>query len=60
MTKKEKVDDILYRSHVIRSNAQGIDISKKEKKEAQVASRKLLMKLKDIDPLIYDRIKIEL
>tara|TARA_R110000824_G_scaffold342721_2_gene529179 strand:- start:3684 stop:3866 length:183 start_codon:yes stop_codon:yes gene_type:complete len=60
MTRKEKIDKILYDSHVIRSNAQGTDISKKEKAEAQLASRKLLKQLKEIAPEVYDRIKIEL
>ena len=36
------------------------DISKKEKAEAQLASRKLLKQLKEIAPEVYDRIKIEL
>lgn len=56
---KKKVDDILYKSHLIITNSSGLDISKSKKEEARRESRKLLKRLKDIEPRIFNIIKNE-
>ncbi len=60
MTKKERVDRLLKQSHLVINNVTGKDISKTKKEEGKRESRKILKKIKDIDPKIYDRIKPEL
>lgn len=60
MTKKERIDRILKESHLVINNATGLDISKTKKEEAKRESRKILKKLKDLAPQIYERIKPEL
>jgi len=59
MTKKERIDKILKDSHLIINEATGTDISKTRKDEARRESRKVLRKLKDIAPEIYERVKPE-
>ena len=56
---KKKVDDILYRSHLIITNSSGLDISKTKREEARRESRKVLKELRDIEPRIYNIIKNE-
>lgn len=56
---KKKVDDILYRSHLIITNSSGLDISKTKREEARRESRKVLKELKDIEPRIFNIIKNE-
>ena len=56
---KKKVDDILYKSHKIRVEACGTDISKTAKKEAIRRSRQLLKQIKDLDLKIYNILKAE-
>ena len=59
MTKKEKVDKILKESHIIINEATGTDISKTVKDNARRESRKKLRELKDLAPVIYERVKVE-
>jgi|TARA_R110000787_G_scaffold116494_3_gene226792 hypothetical protein len=58
-TIKEKVDKILYESHLIRANAAGTDISKTAKADAKKKSKALLKQLKDIDEAVYNIIKVD-
>jgi len=59
MTKKERIDKILKDSHLIINEATGTDISKSRKEEARRESRKKLRELKDLAPIIYERVKVE-
>ena len=59
MTKKERIDKILKDSHLIINEATGTDISKTRKDEARKESRKKLRELKDLAPVIYERVKVE-
>jgi len=59
MTKKERIDKILKDSHLIINSATGIDISKSKREEARRESRKKLRELKDLAPVIYERVKVE-
>jgi len=59
MTKKERIDKILKESHLIINAATGTDISKTRKDEARRESRKKLRELKDLAPVIYERVKVE-
>ena len=59
MTKKERIDKILKDSHLIINEATGRDISKTRKDEARRESRKKLRELKDLAPIIYERVKVE-
>ena len=59
MTKKELIDKILKDSHLIINEATGTDISKTRKDEARRESRKKLRELKDLAPIIYERVKVE-
>ena len=59
MTKKELIDKILKDSHLIINEATGTDISKTRKDEARRESRKKLRELKDLAPVIYERVKVE-
>ena len=59
MTKKELIDKILKDSHLISNEATGTDISKTRKDEARRESRKKLRELKDLAPIIYERVKVE-
>ena len=59
MTKKERIDKILKDSHLIINEATGTDISKTRKDEAKRESRKKLRELKDLAPVIYERVKVE-
>jgi hypothetical protein len=59
MTKKERIDKILKESHLIINAATGTDISKTRKDEARRESRKKLRELKDLAPIIYERVKVE-
>lgn len=59
MNKKERIDKILKDSHLIINEATGTDISKTRKDEARRESRKKLRELKDLAPVIYERVKVE-
>ena len=59
MKKKERIDKILKESHLIINAATGTDISKTRKDEARRESRKKLRELKDLAPIIYERVKVE-
>jgi hypothetical protein len=59
MTKTEKISKILKESHLIIDNSLGLEISKTEKQKAKRESRKKLRELKDISPIIYERVKAE-
>ena len=59
MTKKERIDKILKDSHLIINESTGTDISKTRKDEARRESRKKLRELKDLAPVIYERVKVE-
>jgi len=59
MTKTEKISKILKESHLIIDNSLGLEISKTEKEKAKRESRKKLRELKDISPIIYERVKAE-
>ena len=59
MTKKERIDKILKESHLIINAATGTDISKTRKDESRRESRKKLRELKDLAPIIYERVKVE-
>ena len=59
MTKKERIDKILKDSHLIINEATGTDISKTRKDEARRESSKKLRELKDLAPVIYERVKVE-
>jgi len=59
MTKKERIDKILKDSHLIINEATGTEISKTRKDEARRESRKKLRELKDLAPVIYERVKVE-
>ena len=60
MTKKDKIDNILKKSHLIINDATGIDISKTQKAAAKRESRKILRELKEVDIVIYNIVKEEL
>ena len=59
MTKKDKIDNILKKSHLIINDATGIDISKTQKAAAKRESRKILRELKEIDLEVYNIVKEE-
>ncbi len=59
MTKKDKIDNILKKSHLIINDATGIDISKTQKAAAKRESRKILRELKEVDLVIYNIVKEE-
>jgi len=59
MTKKERIDKILKESHLIINEATGTDITKSKKEEARRESKKKLKELKELDPVIYERVKVE-
>ena len=57
---KEKIDEILFRSHQVINSSTGLDISKSKRDEARRESRKILKELKDLDITIYNIVKIYL
>ena len=57
--KKDKVDEILKKSHIVINESTGIDISKTQKAAAKRESRKILRELKEVDLLIYNIVKEE-
>jgi len=59
MKKKDKIDNILKKSHLVINDATGIDISKTQKAAAKRESRKILRELKEVDPVIYNIVKEE-
>ena len=59
MRKKERIDKILKGSHLIINASTGTDISKTFRENARRESRKVLRKLKDLAPEIYERVKPE-
>ena len=59
MKKKDKIDNILKKSHLDINDATGIDISKTQKAAAKRESRKILRELKEVDPVIYNIVKEE-
>ena len=59
MTKKDKIDNILKKSHLVINDATCIDISKTQKAAAKIESRKILRELKEVDPVIYNIVKEE-
>lgn len=56
---KNKVDEILYRSHLIINNATGVDISNAKREKARKESIKVLKELKEVEPKIYNIVKEE-
>lgn len=56
---KQKIDKILKESHLIMVESTGLDISKTQRENAKRESRKKLRELKDLDPIIYERVKAE-
>ena len=56
---KEKVDEILKKSHIVINDSTGIDISKTQKAAAKRESRKILRELKEIDLEVYNIVKEE-
>jgi|TARA_R110002153_G_scaffold101586_2_gene237803 hypothetical protein len=56
---KEKIDEILFRSHQVINSSTGLDISKSKRDEARRESRKILKELKDLDITIYNIVKEE-
>ena len=56
---KEKVDEILKKSHIVINESTGIDISKTQKAAAKRESRKILRELKEIDLEVYNIVKEE-
>lgn len=56
---KEKVDEILKKSHIVINEATGIDISKTQKEAAKRESRKILRELKELDLEVYNIVKQE-
>jgi hypothetical protein len=59
MTKKEKIDRILYESHLVINGSTGTDITKSSREEARKKSRKILKELKDFAPEVYNIVKEE-
>ncbi len=57
--KKDKVDEILKKSHIVINESTGIDISKTQKAAAKRESRKILRELKEVDLVIYNIVKEE-
>jgi len=57
--KKDKVDEILKKSHIVINESTGIDISKTQKAAAKRESRKILRELKQVDLVIYNIVKEE-
>jgi len=57
--KKDKVDEILKKSHLLINESTGIDISKTQKAAAKRESRKILRELKEVDLVIYNIVKEE-
>ena len=57
--KKDKVDEILKKSHIVINKSTGIDISKTQKAAAKRESRKILRELKEVDLVIYNIVKEE-
>tara|TARA_R110000751_G_scaffold135857_1_gene238800 strand:- start:561 stop:758 length:198 start_codon:yes stop_codon:yes gene_type:complete len=56
---KEKIDEILFRSHQVINSSTGLDISKSKRDEARRESRKILKELKYLDITIYNIVKEE-
>lgn len=56
---KQKIDKILKESHLIMVESTGLDITKTQRENAKRESRKKLRELKDLDPIIYERVKAE-
>lgn len=52
-----KTDKLLKEAHLIINDATGTDIPKSVLEKAKVEARKILRKIKDIDPIVYDRLK---
>ena len=59
MTKKEKIDRILYESHLVINGSTGTDITKSSREEARKKSRKSLKELKEFAPEVYNIVKEE-
>ena len=60
MTKKERVDSLLRKAHLIINGASGLDISKTAKENAKREARKLWKEIKEIDPKTWvDRSTIQ-
>mgnify|MGYP003135960477 CR=1 FL=1 len=60
MNKKEKVDKLLRKAHLIINEASGLDISKTTKEKAKIEARKVWKQIKDIDPKVWEVLKAEL
>ena len=60
MTKKEKVDKLLKKAHLIINEASGLDISKTTKEKAKIEARKVWKQIKEIDPKVWEVLKAEL
>ncbi len=56
---KKKTHQILEKAHKLINESTGKDIPKYKKEEAEKNAKKLLIKLKEYDPPIYERIKID-
>lgn len=52
-----KTDKLLKEAHLIINDATGTDIPKSVLEKAKVEARKILRKIKDINPIVYDRLK---
>ena len=60
MTKKERVDKLLKEAHLIINEASSISISKSSKDIAKRKAKQVWKKIKDIDPAIWDILKIDM
>lgn len=56
---KKKTQQILDKAHKLINESTGLDVPKYKKEEAKRNAKKLLIKLKEYDPAIYERIKID-
>lgn len=53
----KKTDELLKEAHLIINDATGTDIHKSVLEKAKAEARKILRKIKDINPIVYDRLK---
>lgn len=53
----KKVDKLLKKAHLIINEATGTDIPRSVTEKAKVEARKIYREIKDIDPIVYDRLK---
>ena len=54
---KKRTHELLKKAHLIINNATGIDIPKSVLEKAKIEARKVLRQIKEVEPLVYDRIK---